>query len=198
MRGTRAAFVTCCVLALFAAGCEEDPPERRAKPLIARSARPPDPCWPEEQTHPLGYTERGVDRFFAKALRVTGDRVSHEAQGCVEASRLVVDLGVKDLTETDRRRIEALAPPWMRVNLFETKYSMKELRAFGDRAHALLEDTGLHVSMGQGYYAIPGKVEINVTKDWFGVHKLLSAEIPADSFILKEEEPVQLLLPGEG
>ena len=190
MGGTRAAVVTFCVLALFSAACDEEPAERRARPLFDRSA--PDPCWPEEQTHPLGYTGRGVDRFFEKVLRVTGDRVSHEGQGCVEASRLVVDLGVKDLTATDRRRIEALAPPWMRVNLFETEYSMKELRAFGDRAHALLEDTGLHISNGQGFYATPGKVEIYVTKDWIGVRKLLSGVIPADSFVVKEEGPIEL------
>jgi hypothetical protein len=190
MRGTRAAVATCCVLALFSAACDEAPPERRARPLFDRSA--PDPCWPEEQTHPLGYTNRRADRFFEEAVRVTGDRVSHEGLGCVEASRLVVDLGVKDLTERDRRRIEALAPPWMRVNLFETKYSMKELRAFGDRAQALLEDTGLHIGMGQGYYGTPGKVEIYVTKDWFGVHKLLTTVIPADSFVLEEQEPIEI------
>lgn len=150
----------------------------------ARAARPP--CSPEEYTYPWGYTERRYDRFFRQALRVVGDRVSHEGQGCVRDGRLGANIGVKDLTEADRRKIEALAPSWVKVNLFGTKYSMDELREFGDRARAVLEHTGLDISVGQSYYGTPGKVGIMLRQQPYGVHQLLRAVIPQDAFFVEE------------
>lgn len=186
MRG-RAAVATLCLVALLAAACDRAAPER-----AVRSARKA-PCFPKERVYPPGYTERRFDRFFNEALEVVGDRVSHEGHGCVDEGRMVAVIGVKDLTETDRRRIDALAPRWAKAELFDTKYSMDELRAFGDRAHALLESTGLHISNGQGYYGTRGKVEIYVTKDWIGIEKFLGAVIPPDSFVVKAEGPIELL-----
>jgi hypothetical protein len=171
------AVMICGMAGVFGACDEGARPERNAEGRCSL---------PKEPTYPPGFTHRGIDRFFERALRVAGDRISHEAQGCVEEGRLVAELGMTDPTMTDRRRIEALAPAWLKVDLFATPYSMEELESFGDRAMTTLEDWGLDV-FGLGFYGTRGKVTVYVSPGWvIKARQLLSAAIPPDSFVVEE------------
>lgn len=177
----RVVAAACCALALLLAACDPPRPERRAG----------GPCFPESgdrrsgiPAYPPGYSDRGFDRFFERAIAVVGDRVSHEGQGCVEGDRLVAVLGVKDLTQTDRRRIEALAPPWVKPELFGTEYSMSELQEFADRARHALEGAGVRTA-GTSFYEIRGVIVIGVVGASIGLDRFVGAEIPPDSFVVE-------------
>jgi hypothetical protein len=143
--------------------------------------------WPTDFVDPPGYTNPKLDRIFRKARVIVGDRWSHESQGCVEGGRLDAAFGVADLTSEEKGRIEALAPPWLRFDVFETEYSMKEMRAFCDEAFAAV-DRRIDVWTACESGDQSGKVGILVTEDSGELRAILEEVLPEDAYYVDIEE----------
>lgn len=88
-------------------------------------------------TCPESERDAQLDRWFRKAKQVVADRIGYEAQGCSQGD-VVAYLGVIGLTSSEESRLRTLTPSWLRLDLFETKYSMDELDRFGREAEAAL------------------------------------------------------------
>lgn len=131
--------------------------------------------------------EGRIDKFFRQAGEIAGDRLTNEAQDC-DGGRDVAVLAMTDITSSDRKGFDDLLPPWMDVELIETRYSEAELMDFGDGAKAALEDAGLDFT---GYYIqLNGKVVVGVAEDVPGAYDVLSRTLPRGSFGVEEGEGI--------
>ena len=134
-----------------------------------------------------GYWKREgrIDRFFRHAEEIAGGRLTNVAHDC-DGGRDVAVLAMTDITSSDRRRLDELLPSWMDVELIETRYSEDELKDFGDRAMAALEDAGLDFT---GYHIeLNGKVIVGVSEDVPAAYDVLSRTLPPGSFGVEELE----------
>ncbi|HEX2295663.1 MAG TPA: hypothetical protein VHN37_10185 [Actinomycetota bacterium] len=130
------------------------------------------------------YRERALNRFWDDVERILGPRVGYEAQHGSYGPLVRLEVGAVDLTESDRRRVRDATPGrWAEVDLFRTRYSIRDLRELGFRAEEALRGAGLdRLWGGFAYLHKPDRVIITLVCDSDRARAVLRGELPDEAF----------------
>lgn len=89
----------------------------------------------------------------------------------------MVRVGAVDMSDRDRTQLQQMAPQWVEVDAFETKYSERELKRFGRDAMEALEQGGL------GEYFTGSEIDVDrvwvfVSEDRPDIRRALNEALP--------------------
>lgn len=132
--------------------------------------------------------EEALDRFWKDSRRTLQDRLGYIVETTSGAGLVTVAVGAVNMSSDDRHRLETAAPDWVVLDLFETQYSLRRLRVFGNRAEeALRKRHMLHLLTGLDVAREPDLLSVLVSRNAPTVEKALSEVLPGGSYEVRVE-----------
>lgn len=139
--------------------------------------------------YPRAYDDDATGRFWDYAEKLLGSRIGYTAETNQNPKSVTLEIGAVGMGERDRRALRAAVPgPWVKLHLFETRYSMADLNGFGERAQEALRDAGL-AGLWTSYAAAPlgdpNRVHITIAQEDFRARAVLQHALPDDAYVVE-------------
>lgn len=138
---------------------------------------------PEVSARVYDRNERALERFWNEVDALLGSRVGHESEYNHDITAVRIEVGAVGMTEAQRDRLHAAAPPFVDLRAFRTRYSIGDLEDLGYRAERILREASMgELWGGFAYLDVPDRITVLLRRADLWAPEILRRELPDAAF----------------